>query len=166
MKKIEHFLPRLGTPVDNYETAIRERYRLSIDPGKSATGWALWSAESGTFHSRVLACGLHEPPPAYEVVIEMPQTYPTSPVPTQDLITLAFLAGRYIGDPEGPMSWCFPHDWKGNVSKEVCERRIRRRLLSEELRIVEECEKLVPARFMNNVWDAIGIGLHAWRGGV
>lgn len=164
MTPVEPFLTRRGTPVPQ-----RHSLRLSIDPGRKGTGWALWSA----FEAELLACGLHEPPleGVTCVVVEMPQTYPNSPVPYQDLVGLAFLAGRYIGRCQansGPVDavWVYPHAWKGNLPKSVCEGRIRKRLSAAELKIVENCERLVPKGLMNNVFDAIGIGLHAYRGGL
>lgn len=164
MTPVEPFLTRRGTPVPQGHSL-----RLSIDPGRKGTGWALWSA----FEAELLACGLHEPPceGVTRVVVEMPQTYPNSPVPYQDLVGLAFLAGRYIGRCQansGPVDavWVYPHAWKGNLPKSVCEGRIRKRLSAAELKIVENCERLVPKGLMNNVFDAVGIGLYAYRGGL
>ena len=136
---------------------------LAIDPGK-CTGWSLFST-SGT----LLACGVGEPPvdDIDRVAVEIPQFYPKKPVPVSDLIQLAYRAGIIIGSLRArEILAFFPHEWKGTLPKDVCESRIRRKLNPDERLVVEECERYVPRSLMNNVWDAIGIGLYAWRGGI
>lgn len=164
MKLVEPFAARKGTPVP---PGVGRS--LSIDPGKRCTGWALWDTV-------LVAAGTGEPPldGVHRVTIEMPQTYPDSPVPYQDLVTLAFLAGRYIGRASAgewhnglsaiEMRWMFPHEWKGNLPKDVCENRIRSKLRSDERLVMEECARFVSKGLMNNVWDAVGIGFVAYRG--
>jgi hypothetical protein len=166
MKTVEAFAARKGSPVPPGVNRC-----LSIDPGKKCTGWALWD-------TILVACGTGEPPleGVNRVTIEIPQTYPNSPVPYQDLVTLAFLAGRYIGKVQGrawhngvgniKARWMFPHEWKGNLPKDVCESRVRKKLLPEERLVVEECERFVAKGLMNNVWDAVGIGFAAYRGAI
>ena len=168
MKLVEPFAARRGSSVP---PGVGRR--LSIDPGKRCTGWALWGTTGF-----LVAAGTGEPPcvGVSRVVIEMPQTYPNSPVPYQDLVALAFLAGRYIGRASAgewhnglgaiEMKWMFPHEWKGNLPKDICENRIRRKLNVDERTVMEECSRFVPAGQLNNVWDAVGIGLFAWRGGI
>jgi hypothetical protein len=145
---VEPFAKRRGTPI------LSPFDLLAIDPG-THTGWAVF------FDKRLLACGLGDPPVegADRVVIEIPQVYPAHPVPPNDLITLAFLAGRYAGRATCEVSTVFPHQWKGNLSKEVCAARVRFRLSPEEKKVVDELR--VPAKQLHNVMDAIGIGLFA-----
>lgn len=137
-------------------------FDLAIDPG-ATTGWAFFDPDH-----LLLACGTGEPPNVAlgQLVIELPQSYPSHPVPPQDLIQLAFLAGRYVGweDETTEAKTLFPHEWKGNLSKEVCAARVRSKLRGNELNVLAECEADVPKGAMHNVMDAIGIGLFAFRG--
>ena len=76
------------------------------------------------------------------VVVEMPQTYPDSPVPYQDLVgTRSWPGGTSgaVGEESMPVDavWVYPHAWKGNLPKSVCEGRIRKRLSAAELKIVK-----------------------------
>jgi hypothetical protein len=153
MKTVEPFLARKGTDIPYHCR------RLAIDPGKNSTGWAVFD------HVGLLvACGLHYPPLliALDLAIEVPQVYPRSPVPPNDLITLAFLAGRYAGEAKCLTRYVWPHEWKGSLSKEVCARRVLKRLRPEERLIVKQCEKIVAKKKMHNVLDAIGIGKYFW----
>ena len=145
---VEPFAKRRGTPI------LSPFDLLAIDPG-THTGWAAF------FKERLLACGLGEPPfeQALRVVIEIPQVYPAHPVPPNDLITLAFLAGRYAGRATCKVSTVFPHQWKGNLSKDNCAARVRFRLSPEEKEIVDACD--LPKKQLHNMMDAIGIGLFA-----
>lgn len=154
MGAVKPFAKRRGTPVPDG----RCDYLLAIDPG-AHTGWAL-------FDLALVACGLGEPPfdRAIRVVIELPQVYPSHPVPPNDLITLSFLAGRYAGRARAvcEVVTVFPHEWKGNLRKDVCAARVMHHLSSTEREIVRACD--APKGQMNNVLDAIGIGLFA-KGG-
>lgn len=153
MKLVELFAPRRGTPVPPAFDL------LAIDPGTN-TGWAVFGGRAGW----LLACGIGEPPidsTAARVVIELPQVYPSHPVPPNDLVTLAFLAGRYAGRPAGEVFTVFPHEWKGNLPKEVCAARVRARLSEDERAVIDACD--VPKGQKHNVLDAIGIGLFALR---
>jgi hypothetical protein len=148
VKPIESFAKRCGTP-------LPERIDLlAVDPGAS-TGWAAFSGD------RLAAWGLGDPPveSAGRIAIELPQVYPRQQVPPNDLIALAFLAGRYAGRARGAVSTVLPHQWKGNMPKDVCAARVRARLSPEERAVVDACD--VPDKQRHNVLDAIGIGLFA-----
>jgi hypothetical protein len=146
--------------VDGDDVADKYFQLLAIDPG-THTGWALFGGRN-----QLIACGLGDPPVerAVSVVIEIPQIYPQHPVPPNDLITLAFLAGRYVGRATCEVSTVFPHQWKGNLSKENCAARVRFRLSPEEKEVVDVLD--IPAKQLHNVMDAIGIGLFALGRGV
>jgi hypothetical protein len=147
---VEPFAKRRGTPI------LHRFELLAIDPG-THTGWAIFFGKSKS----LCGCGLGSPPimGADRVIIEIPQVYPAHPVPPNDLITLAFLAGRYAGLATCQVSTVFPHQWKGNLSKENCAARARFRLSPEEKKVVDDLD--VPAKQLHNVMDAIGIGLFA-----
>ncbi len=52
---------------------------------------------------------------------------------------------------------CFaPSEWKGQLTKEACQGRIRGRLSSVEMEILAA---VTPASLAHNVFDAVGIGL-------
>jgi hypothetical protein len=161
VKIIEAFSPRRGTPVPP-----GVGFSLSIDPG-ATTGWALFSSATITAPKRLVACGTGHPP--YEgvlhLVIEVPQIYPgKGHVRPQDLVTLAFLAGRLAGC-SGVLDtrYCFPHEWKGTLPKEICHARVMKKLSTEEREVIGASEKIISAGLMHNVLDAVGIGLYAWR---
>lgn len=143
-------------------------WHLSVDPGRH-TGWALWYPP-GTAKHELVACGVGRPPldSACFLVIELPQVYPHSPVPPNDLITLAFQAGRYVGEFQASRGhdavYTLPHAWKGNLPKNVCENRVRMRLTVAELKIAHDAEEVVPKAQHHDMWDAIGIGLVCFRG--
>jgi len=146
MKPVKPFAERRGTPLP-----AGGGYLLAIDPG-AHTGWALFNSTS------LLACGIGEPPTerASRVVIELPQVYPQQPVPPNDLITLAFLAGRYAGRAMGVVATVFPHQWKGNLPKDARAARVRAQMSPGEQKLVDGCG--VPKKQMHNVMDAVGIG--------
>lgn len=166
MVTLEPHKPRRGTVPSGTTTT---RYALSIDPGVD-TGWALWSWPL----CQLISAGIGHPPVelAYRLAVEKPQVYPQSPVPPNDLITLAMKAGRYVGAFEGATAppsllletiTVLPHEWKGNIPKDICEARIRRALTIPELHVATSAELEVPKSLRNNMWDAIGIGLFVWR---
>jgi len=148
LKLVEPFAARRGTPLP-----VGGFLLLAIDPGAS-TGWAV-------FGGQLLGCGLGDPHVgrAQRVVIELPQVYPNHPVPPNDLVTLAFLAGRYAGGAAAgaEVSTVFPHQWKGNLPKDLCAIRVRAALTPAERTIVDAID--VPDKQKHNVLDAIGIGL-------
>ncbi len=150
MKRVEPFATRRGTPLLHAQVFDL----LAIDPGEH-TGWAAFESD------KLVACGLGSALAEHvrKVVIELPQVYPQHPVPPQDLIALAFLAGRYAGASAGEVYTVFPHQWKGNMPKDVCAARVRFNLLPGERAIVDAID--VPKGQKHNVMDAIGIGLHA-----
>lgn len=151
------FAPTKGSPLP-----LGTRWHLSVDPGRH-TGWSLWRPGS----HELIACGVGCPPleSACKLAIELPQVYPHSLVPPNDLITLAFLAGRYVGAFGKPEAmFIMPHAWKGNLPKNVTENRCRMRLTATELKVTAEAEVVVPKSQHHDMWDAVGIGIVCFRG--
>lgn len=132
---------------------------LAIDPG-AHSGFA-W-IRNGV----LVACGKFDPdtltgPPGLTgdvratVVIERPRDRPGKGVPANDLITLALRAGTVGGICRAYgmyVSYFFPEQWKGNLSKAVGHVRIRAALRPDELPL---WPKSPDAR------DAVGLGLWA-----
>jgi hypothetical protein len=52
-----------------------------------------------------------------------------------------------------------PSEWKGQMPKDVCRRRIASRLTLAEEHILEEAARTAGGGG-HNVWDAVGVGLH------
>ena len=146
----------------------RSCFYLSIDPGL-CTGWAAWDRpgenKHGQLEFRLHACGVGTPPDCEKhLAIECPQVYPNQPVPPNDLITLAIQVGRYAQLALGfgsRVTTVLPHEWKGNMPKDVCAARIMKALSAEERAIVDAVK--LPKTKRHNMLDAIGIGLYAFR---
>lgn len=138
--------------------------KLSIDPGIH-TGWAAWS-----HWNELVGCGIGEPPINWDilfVVVEKPRIYPRSPVPPNDIITLAFGAGKWAGKAEATgasVKTIEPHAWKGNEPKSICHARIDAALNVLERAVVKESSRDIPKPRQHDMLDAIGIGLVAFRG--
>lgn len=165
-------------------------YVLAIDPGLKYLGWALFVhgklARCGVSHSKSRKATLGEharihvlnigakcimSPPCRQnlhVVVERPKVYPG---PRQkgdqnDLIAIAIVGAMVAGAIASNAAFIYPDEWKGQMPKDVCHRRIERRLDSDELKKLDdlppETAKGKGAR--HNGLDAVGIGLFAvWR---
>ena len=103
------------------------------------------------------------------VVIEKPQVYAQRnwKGDPNDLIDVALTAGIVAGVFDCRFNeFVRPHEWKGNAPKEVIEKRVVTVLEVNELKALAAAQdlpkrKLVTARMMHNVVDAVGIGL--WK---
>ena len=74
-------------------------------------------------------------------------------------VDLAAMAGALAGmlaDFTSSLVAYQPHDWKGNLEKAECARRVKQRLSPDELAAVTLPKRKALA---HNVWDAVGIGL-------
>jgi hypothetical protein len=175
MKIIEPLAPRRGSPVPVVPDYPARTFILAIDPGEN-TGWALFDWPATQRPACLVACGIGHPPfgVAKKVFIEMPQFYPRGHKRPNDLIKLAFTAGRLVGaSGVAEMGYGYeatyflPHEWKGNIPKETCNNRARMRLQPDELAVLAACENVILAyggggkSVLHNVLDAIGIGLFA-----
>lgn len=98
------------------------------------------------------------------VVVEMPRAYPGSPVRVNDLIDLA-AAGMAVASklsaPGANVRQIYPAEWKAQVPKKICQKRIDRVLSIEERARMVSCMIAVKPSLRHNLWDAIGIGLFA-----
>lgn len=94
--------------------------------------------------------------------IEVPQQYPSSPVPRASLEQLTLVAGALTQVFQGrgsKVERIYPRHWKGQVPKKVMLRRIRAHLNEGERALVEGLS--LPVSSAHNVWDAVGVGLWA-----
>jgi len=129
---------------------------ITIDPGKH-TGWAAWDASP-----LLAACGVGVPPAFLTIgehgVIERPMVYPRSPVPPNDIVTLAIDAGRVVGMAGfASVEWVLPRRWKGSAPKAVMHARIFAKLTLAERAIYDR----VKDGAAKDCLDAIGLGL--WK---
>lgn len=98
----------------------------------------------------------------FQLVIELPRVYAAAHQKgdQNDLIQLAGIVGTLGGALPGVASRrsVYPRDWKGSVDADTFIERIKQRLdAAEHLRV----ELPATSALHHNVWDAIGIGLHA-----
>jgi hypothetical protein len=141
---------------------------LAIDPGK-ATGVAaffvdvLYRATVCTEEQCLMfienAAPVRQGKPAGDCIIEIPQVYPGQQQrgDQNDLIRLAVMVGRYADRATAcgfRVTLFKPREWKGQLPKDVCWRRVRETLTLLEL---DNLEKL-PKSKAHNMHDAIGLG--------
>jgi hypothetical protein len=143
----------------------------TCDPGRDA-GLASF------IDSTLKWCGLNLVPPAYcpklswlghsgkhdRLVIEIPNAHEKRKRKSdpQDLITLAIRAGRWIERvPHSALTQKFPSEWKAGVPKEIHNGLVLQALTpAERLTFAYWCSLYkIPKGKLNNVFDAIGIGL-------
>ncbi|WP_338865154.1 hypothetical protein [Myxococcus stipitatus] len=98
----------------------------------------------------------------HQLIIELPRVYAAAcqKGDQNDLIQLSGVVGMlggYLPNVATRRS-VYPRDWKGTLDAGAFIERIKQRLSPvEHLRV----ELLGAASLHHNVWDAIGIGLHA-----
>ncbi len=141
---------------------------LSIDPGLTATGWALWSGQwlmnVGLARSAAKAPLNDRIQGIYEQILRDVGTLPKTRVcermevrglknkgNPQVLCDLNLLAGFLASE------WVLPREWKPNLPKEVHQPRILATLTPAERRLVDA---LRPKSLVHNAIDAVGIGLN------
>lgn len=145
---------------------------VSIDPGASG-GWAMFVKHESVWLLR--SCGLARPDLGerpYRLThidsccaVEVPQHQKKdTPKRTNDLFKTTLRAGLLA---EATNADCLlirhPHDWKGSVDKTVHNNRCLERLAKIEIDVLKYTKrgdgKPVPEKQLNNVIDAIGLGL-------
>lgn len=130
---------------------------VAIDPGKHQ-GWALYLC------GELTACGLGDPILTVRpsvAVVELPQVYRQSKMKgdPNDLIRLAFDAGRRVERLADIVETFKPSEWKGQVPKEIHHPRILAELYERERDEYAYCVRNVPKSYQHNVLDAVGLGL-------
>lgn len=150
-------------------------YVLAVDPSLTCTGWARFN------FGRLVACGVNRTASdarfdvriarAADVprdtvwslfVIEWPQvyTYGKSKGDPNDLLAVAAVAGAALARTTAhEVRTPRPAQWKGQVPKPIHNARVLARLDAVEQAMLARAG--VPASLLNNVIDAIGLGLWA-----
>lgn len=149
---------------------------ITVDPGLTGTGVAVWDANGKLLYARAVGCGdgaLTEraahivekvrpyvtkgAPRPRRMVIEQPQTYRgrAAKGDANSLLSLSMLVGG-LATLSPTVELVLPRVWKGNMPASIVEMRGREALqLSEVLNVDLECSK----KHQTDVWSAVGIGL-------
>lgn len=157
---------------------------LCIDPGLRGCGVAFFEGAQYLYRAeyvkntavegrgydahRSMAVAVWNSVPAHainEIIIEHPVYYGSKhekgdPNDLLDVVAVGAAIAAKAYHPEGKrqiVTTRFPRDWKGQVPKEIMTERIKASLTQEELDNVIACRK----DLLHNVYDAVGIGLHA-----
>ena len=141
---------------------------LTIDPGTKEMGWALWE------DNELSMCGLARGKNWLETVQALPkftverltiedqQIYRRSPINAHSLLAVARVVGATVAYYQFPKFVLVPPaTWKGQLPKDVCNRRTLSKLTESELHQVEVAP--CPVSLKHNLLDAVGIGLWAAR---
>lgn len=146
-----------GCGVALFDTAgrlVRCAYLRGSKDAKDAEAWAEMAQE-------VYDWGAAD---ALRVVSEFPKVYAAgkSKGDPEDLLQLAGVVGALTALFRGEVTEfqvLRPYEWKRQVPKDIMAGRIADRLSMEETSVARHG---MPSKsFAHNVWDAIGIGLHA-----
>lgn len=131
-------------------------YLLAVDPGTHHLGIAVFNGAE-----LMLAYLERQRPklldlPITQIIIELPQVYKTGKSDPNDLIRLAYAAGRAtVLAPHAEVRLVRPRAWKGNTKKHITEQRVLAELMPAELSRIQ----MPPRSLANNVFDSIGLGL-------
>lgn len=131
---------------------------VGIDPGRS-TGYCVIhddeTIEAGILRSstdweRIWGADL--------VIIERPEIYPNTPN-YSDIITLALtageIAGKFKANCHGEVKYVLPKEWKRQLPKEVCWKRVQKLLTPRQVEMLAGIENLP-----HDARDAVGIALY------
>jgi hypothetical protein len=137
---------------------------------RDGPAWYSMSQEVGRVFGQPTCFGTPTSWEKFAFVSEIPQVYregQSANVDPADLTNLAGVVGAVIGalNPNEVHTYV-PAKWKGQVPKDIHNKRILARLDAEERAILDAVK--CPASLKHNVIDAVGIGLfHLGRiGGV
>jgi hypothetical protein len=162
---------------------------LAIDPGKKALGWSAWAAGEllsagiarlprgfrlqgeASLGAQAVELASQVPTGAEEAVVERMVQYPTrgrrDSVQRQDALANDLLDLQAIGGivaarcVTGGIYFATPHEWKGELPKEVVILRVRNLLSEGEAKTLEGALEDIPASLRHNALEAVGLGL--WR---
>ena len=155
---------------------------LSIDPGVTCCGWALWKGQ------QLFQCGLSRtkaktieervrdlrsligfwPIPIDKCVIEKPEIYQQRfwKGDPRDLVDLAMVVGGIItaNSSHVNVKTVFPKQWKSQVPKKIMDVRILKILSETERRVVAAPivfgePQTAPPSLLHKMMDSIGVGL-------
>ena len=180
MRSISSAISRTVTPCRIHGTTL-----IAIDPGTKLCGWARF--DEGAFSScglvrtkarvfmeqlKTLTMGLVMDPifidSAQTVVIERPEVYRSRFLKgdPNDLISVAIVVGAIArtASPFATIHMPLPKEWKGQVPKEVTERRLHKQLTKPEFVLMSGCLEGVPPSLRHNVTDAVSLGFWAMKG--
>lgn len=153
----------MATSTTSGRIKVKLTKTLAIDPGADQ-GWAIFNK------GKLEKCGLGLPEDEdfkgiKAAIIEMPMIYPRSKAKPNDIITLAFRAGKTAGLLQVVLGvqveTVTPTTWKGQVPKEIHHARINKALSVPELLILHTLTEGVPKTKAHNMIDAVGLGLYA-----
>lgn len=142
---------------------------LAIDPGAKSFGYAYFDEGNG----QLADAGYVETPiplndearsaiywdPITVMVIEKPQVYRGSKLrgDPNDLISVALMAGAVAGASPGEVKFYRPSEWKGQVPKEIHNKRTLEKISDLEKKLVAWPKRKT---LHHNVIDAISLGLY------
>jgi len=150
---------------------------ISIDPGLEKVAFAVWD-DAGKLRSAGLVIYRHGPGKERvekwrniaeatalttglsmgdnRLVAEIPQVYQDKKTDPNDLIDLAGIVGALAGKLSGTVEWSpLPREWKGQIPKEITQKRVLKRLAADEMERIQWPIKSLA----HNVYDAIHLGL-------
>jgi hypothetical protein len=132
---------------------------LARNPERTARGPGAWLSMAEEVYARVERLFPDAAPHVQVLAMEVPQVYTQDKahgVNPDDLIQLVGVEGAIAGMLAPVKAVGFtPRQWKGQVPKEIHNKRILAALSPEEKEAIEEC----PASLLHNVIDSIGVGL-------
>lgn len=138
---------------------------LAIDPGVHKSGVAFFRGRELEWakYFDSTAVGTLRSFSASRVVIEFPRIYRAAKQKgdQNDLLMLALTVGRFeawLGGWPTTVDLIYPRDWKGTLDPDAMIERIQERLEPYE---TDHVYLPTAASLHHNVWDAVGIGLHA-----
>lgn len=150
---------------------------IAIDPGKRVCGVSIWGCSprgSELLHACSIrprgplsnlprevdllwgefAEGFSDAPPQF--IFEVPRYYMKKRATFRGVDALFDVLDAFKKAGIPVKNYVYPSQWKGNLPKDIHQRRIKKSLSRKELLAVD-------AKGTHDMWDAIGIGLFAVR---